>query len=207
MMDTKVILQKSQQAARQAGFPDPAPLPLLEGDLQPRGLEDVISRCLCLHAVAAVSFGFDRRRALDWLEREELVSQLTPLEAAFIHGRGSAERFQVQVEALWALAWALAIVPRLDFGTVCSDDFVEMLPDLKAGAGGGSLRKQARLRPLIELVEALDLAYCLHWGIREAELRRKRAPGRVAPYVVEERRRALEWLLSDQEWDEVQLDT
>ncbi len=66
---------------------------------------------------------------------------------------------------------------------------------------------KARLRSDDQIVSAADLAYCLHWAIRQSELEGKRPPGKVPPYVVVERRRALEWLLSDEDWDDVPLDT
>jgi len=44
-------------------------------------------------------------------------------------------------------------------------------------------------------------------GHPEAELIGEWIPGNLKPYVVVERRRALDWLLSKEAWDDVSLDT
>lgn len=96
---------------------------------------------------------------------------------------------------------------QLDFTQACSDDFVEMMPELLTQESSVAFRNKARLRPIDEVAAACDLAYCLHWGIRHASLTGQKRPGRLDEYVVEERRRGLDWFLSDEPWDEWQLDT
>ncbi len=82
-----------------------------------------------------------------------------------------------------------------------------MLPNLKQSQSSTDFRKKANPRPLEQIVMACDLAYFLHWAIRQAELSGKQPPANLKPYVIVERRRALEWLLSKEAWDEVPLDT
>jgi hypothetical protein len=108
---------------------------------------------------------------------------------------------------MWALAWAIGIARELNFSKECDSNFVLLLPNLKQNQTSADFRRKALLRSDDQIVLAADLAYCLHWAIRQSELQRKRPPGKVPPYVVVERRRALDWLLSDDEWDEVSLDT
>jgi uncharacterized protein DUF4272 len=112
-----------------------------------------------------------------------------------------------QIEGIWALTWAIGHIPNLDFAQRCSDDFVLKLPDLKGNKSAATFREAARLRPVVELIGACDLAYCLHWGIDHAQLNRQPVPGKDEPYVIIERRRALEWLFSDEDWDDVPMDT
>ncbi|HYO67259.1 MAG TPA: DUF4272 domain-containing protein, partial [Archangium sp.] len=149
--------------------------------------------------------------ARSWLRQEGLEGVLTPGEQHYL---GEVEKglapesqgHQLQVEALWALVWALALVPVLDFGKHCGDELSGLLPDLRQSEGSRSFRKRAHLRRPEELYQALDLAYCLSWGIAEANLTRSPVPGRVEQYVVWERRRALEWLHGD-DWDKPRTDT
>jgi hypothetical protein len=82
-----------------------------------------------------------------------------------------------------------------------------MLPDLKAGASIETFLKGLVLREKDEVLEKSDLAYCLHWGAREASLSAKQIAGAVPESVIRERRRALEWLIGDDDWYEVALDT
>lgn len=114
---------------------------------------------------------------------------------------------QWQVEALWALAWAIGFHEALDFSDSCPDNFVTMLPDLKAGVSSEPFLTNLEIRPTGALLAKCDLVYCLHWGIRNAALSARPIIGAVPEGVIRERRRALDWLLSDQAWYEVNLDT
>jgi hypothetical protein len=81
------------------------------------------------------------------------------------------------------------------------------LPDLKGNASSADFQSNAKLRPDEEIAAACDLAYCIHWAVRQSHLKGVKMSGKVQPYVVVERRRALEWLLTDASWEEVALDT
>lgn len=60
-----------------------------------------------------------------------------------------------------------------------------------------------------ELAAELDFHYCLHWHAREAELhdREDSLPAPIDQELVRERRRPLEWLFADEDWEEITLDT
>src|SRR6516225_882244 len=115
-MDVNAIRSVSKEIAKSAGLALPDHLPLLEASLELRSQNDAISRLLCLTAVGAASYGFDRGKALAWLRQEKLEGLLAKDEIAFIRGgEGFPQAFQVQIEGMWALAWALTLVPNLDF--------------------------------------------------------------------------------------------
>lgn len=99
------------------------------------------------------------------------------------------------------------MAPKLDFAKLCPDDLVTMLPNLRTADSSSSFRSRAQRRSIEELLAASDLAYCLHCALTNAVLRGEQPPGRVPGWVIIERRRALEWALSDEDWDEVPLDT
>jgi len=105
------------------------------------------------------------------------------------------------------LAWALTFVPTFDFWHDCDSRFVALLPNLKISQSSDEWRQKARCRKTEEVVTACDLAYCLHWAVRQAEIAGKPTPARLKSYVVIERRRALEWLLGNDAWDAISLDT
>jgi hypothetical protein len=108
---------------------------------------------------------------------------------------------------MWALAWTVGKVDELDFSNACGDDFIDMLPDLRFDERSDALRSGIKLRTVREVEEACDLAYCLHWAIREALRIGARVPGKVQNYVIRQRRHALQWLISEEPWDEVHMDT
>lgn len=207
-MDADAIRNESRDTARKAGLVIPDHLPLLEGDLKLRGQDEAIERLLCLTATGAASYGFESSRALAWLHQENLEGMLTKDEFGFIqYGAGKPQVFQVQIEAAWALAWALQFVPALDFWRGCDMRFATLLPNLKISQSSNEWRRKAHFRSTEEVVAAFDLAYCLHWIVRQADITGKSTPGCLKSYVVVERRRALEWLLCDEEWDAITLDT
>lgn len=69
-------------------------------------------------------------------------------------------------------------------------------------------RAKCRLRDLDEILDMLDLHYRYHWACVEQQLHPDTNIGNLNPEVVAERRRGLEWLISEEtDWDEISLDT
>lgn len=197
----------SQRLMASDGITLPAHLPELEGH-HCRSESEVVDRLLCLHAVAAVAYGLRRETALEWVNEEGLAQHLEPAEARFLRDQaGYQESFRAHVEGMFALAWALQLHSHLDFWTGCDADFVHRLPNLKIREPSATLRKASCLRSSAEVLAMADLGYCLHWAMRESQL--KNAPLRSNPnaLVVEQRRRALEWLIGDDHWSATSLDT
>jgi len=208
MVESKLIRQESSSIAAKAGINIPANLPLLDEKVSLRSVSEGTARLLSLTAIGATSYGFDKAKAREWLKQEKLVNSLTMPESDFLLlGKGAPKTFQIQIEAMWAIAWALGFVGELNFWKDCDNRFATMLPNLKTSQSGEDWRRRAKMRTVNEVFSACDLAYCLHWAVRQAQLEGKIPPGQLKAYVVEERRRALEWLLSDCSWDAVNLDT
>ena len=201
------VRERSRRALAAHGLSVPTSLPAIDpAALRP--LEDIRDRLFCLNAVAAVAYGFDADKARSWLDKEHLSEQLSQPEIRLLErGQGNRDAFRAQVEGMWVLAWALSIVSEIDFWRDCSPTFVTLLPNLKAGESVTRTMAQAELRTSHEVMAACDLSYCLHWIIRESMLRNGPLPRDLAPYVVIERRRALEWMLSKDAWDMVDLST
>lgn len=207
-IDLGSVRAHSLAAASSLGFAVKKQLPLLDDLAANRSQGECVDRVLCLHVAAACAYGFDKGRAFRWVERERLVSALTPKERRFVElGIGDADQFKAQIEGLWALSWAIGIVTQLDFGKSCDDTFARLLPNLRDGGTSHRMRSAAQLRSSAEIIGAVDLAYCLHWATRQAQLENNYPPNLAPPYVIEERRRALEWLTSPEPWDAIALDT
>ena len=206
-METEELRLNSIRRLDKAGIFVPESLPLLE-NFSVRTPIEILDRIVCLNAVAAAAHGFDKKRALDWLAQEGMVENLTNDERSFLNlDLGDADAFKVQVEAMWALAWVVSIAPSLDFWRDCDPRFVMMLPDLKNSQSSAVFRASGNLRSEIEIGSECDFAYCLHWALRDAKLNGTQSPKGLTPYVLVERRRALEWIISTDDWDMVSLDT
>ena len=207
-MDSQYIRIGSIATARLLSVDVPAFLPVKTHPVVLRPVEEIVSRLLAMHAIAATLSGVHRARAIRWLEHENLLRFLTQDEVRFLHDRiGLVDKFQWQVEGMWALAWAVGILGGLDFGEECSSHFAMMLPNLYWMENSKRFRTRTIARPLVEVLAMRDLAYCLHWGVREAAPMCPRPSGKLKHYVVVERRRALEWLVCDEDWDAIVLDT
>lgn len=207
-MHLKLIREQSIQTSKQLGVDVSPMLPLLDARLEMRSVDEAISRLLAMNAVAAIAYGFDRAKAIAWLNQEALSDSLSEQEKRFVFEEmGNRDLFKVQVESMWALAWALGITNDLNFARDCDNRFVTMLPNLKQSESSVAVRKKMNPHSLEQVVAACDLAYCLHWAIRQSELNGKQSPRNLKPYVVVERRRALEWLLSKEAWDKIPFDT
>lgn len=208
-MDLRAIRESSWEAAQRLGYPVNPDLPLLDAVDDIRPLEEVLDRTLVLYACVACSYGFPKVKALSWLKGEGLDKAVSGSEREYLESNDERKKptFQWQVESLWALTWVAGYHESLDFSDSCSDDFIQLFPDLKSGAPSESFREKANPRDTESVVRTLDLSYCLHWAVREAQLRGETEPGPVPGLVVQERRRALEWVVGEENWDEVSLDT
>lgn len=209
MVDLRAIRNHSLQITSKLGYRTNPSLPLLDPIDSVRSEEEVVSRLLVLHCVVAVAFGFDPTLARRWLATEGIDGRLTDDERRFLAGATAPERNrrQVEVEGALALAWSLSLVDSIEYDRPAPDSFVEVLPDLRILESAVGVRGRARIRSVNLILAECDLAYLLHWSIRDTQLRSEPASGTVLPYVVEQRRRSLEWILSDCPWEEVPLDT
>jgi hypothetical protein len=190
------------------GYPAPGQLPPIDVPDALRPTREIEHRLVALHGVVAAAFGFDHARARAFVDRERVADGLTPAERRFLatgNPNGGPHHPRWLVESLWTLFWALGQAPALDFGAHVPDDMASQFPDLTRDEPATALRARLAPRPVAEIVRAADLAYCLHWAVRDAELRG--APTHVQPLVVRFRRQALDWCLGeDDEWDDVPLD-
>lgn len=206
--DLAMIRQQSLATATSFGMTVNQSLPLLESCSIERTADEIIGRALCIHALAACAYGFNNKKAMAWLEREGLWSSLTMQEILFLDKLdGPRTRYQHRVEALWAMSWSLSIVSKMDLLVGCDPSFVLILPNLKSNESSLEYKSKAKLRDEIEIVSRADLMYCLHWSLQNAAITHSHASPRIPLYAVEQRRLALDWILSSEEWEEISLDT
>jgi hypothetical protein len=110
------IRSDSIRAAHQLGVEVSDTLPLLDAELEMRSAAEAVSRILVMNAVAAVAYGFDKTKAIGWLNQEQLTGSLSPQEKCFLFkGAGRPDRYQVHVEGMWALCWAMGFVNEMNF--------------------------------------------------------------------------------------------
>lgn len=112
------------------------------------------------------------------------------------------------IEACVPLVWAIGLLPELSWpdGKCDARSVVDTIRRARLSGGGDG--EEVEARPLGEVLDQTDLYYRLHWACRQlVQLERKGPPPGVDPSVVIERRRALEWMVGAEEWDEVGMGT
>lgn len=210
-MDFGKIRLLSKKLVCSLGYPFNPNLPFIDPIILSRTTEEVTGRILAMNVSIACSYGFPKVNALDWLEKEGIKQYLCNSESDYLHDISSMNQamLQWQVESLWALTWAAGYHTNLDFKTPCSNDFVYMFPNLKSNESSNTFRQSCKLRPAEDIAKKIDAAYCLHWGINQLYLtgQHRSTKERLSDQMIVERRRGLEWLVSDCDWDSIPLDT
>ena len=201
------IRRRSIEVAHSLGYEINLGLPLLDETLSIRLEDDIAKRALALHAVVASSYGFPSQKSLEWLQQEGLLTALSNREKKFLQRKENGLSFQLQAECLWVFAWLFNRIETLDFTRPCEDNLVALYPDLLTEQSSSEWRRGNKLRAQEEILQANDLAYCLHWSLNESVINKRKHPSRIKPVVIVERRRALEWVLGQDNWDDVALDT
>lgn len=209
-MNGKRLRKRSAKELRHRKLFVPKHLPLLvkpETGVK-RALDEVVSRTLCLTTVAAVAHGLDPDIAIKWIRNEGLNDDLTVDERSFLQdGKGDRDAMKDHVQSVALLCWTLKILPELDPWSEVPDDLVTHLPDPRKSESGDVLGNKANLRDSAEIAAHADLLYCLHWNLVHCQLNRLPLPQGLSPFTVIPRRRAIEWLVCDEEWSNVPLDT
>jgi hypothetical protein len=206
-IDPWTVRSRSLSKAERLGYPVNPNLLLLDRPEFERPQEDVFQRALCLFVTSACAYGLDREKAEVWLQQERIDDALSPLEREFLRsGKGDMGSFTGGVEALFVVMWALGFYRRLNFADSSDDDLISFFPNPTIGESSEKLRSKARLRPVAQIFPQLDLAYCLHSAVISEKLKGHRTPGDVHPSVIYHRGKALRWLLSREDWDDIRMD-
>lgn len=173
-----------------------------------RSKSDVVGRLLALTSVSVLAqeFDLDGHKAL--MARLGGTPAYSDKELSFVANPREQDRVAMswRFEGLGVLLWALGFFPELGLGREVfdQDDLAQVIVNQKADG----LQQNGALREQSELLDALDIAYRLHWAVTDAHLKQQEMPAGLNGAVVYERRYALEWLAGyGDDWDEVPTDT
>ena len=204
--------KRSIDAVKRLGLPAIDHLPVVEDEatIKPRSTEEVGRRCLATLACAVKGEGLEKEVVDEVVRTFSVAPHFSPNERRFI-GKAKPER-QELIDAAWGyecvhvFLWALGHVKELKPPSSICDVATEAA--LVRDLGPEGFFKQARLRPLAEILDAADLYYRLHWAAIDLRLKGKRSEA-ADEGIIRERHRALNWLIRymGQEWDDVQTDT
>ena len=179
-----------------------------------RSARKTAERLLVLCAACAVAGdGALRKSIRPWLKKQGLWSAASPAEKSFLEAGRSTRKdrinFSWQAEAVHVLGWALGLVPQLaaPSAQASTRDILGQVP--APGASTAAFLRKARLRPAEEIDAAAEGLYQAHWSCRDADLNGRPEPNGYDIEVVQERHRAVNWLIryGNADWDDVATDT
>lgn len=204
--------QKNTNAVKAMGLPTLESLPVIEDEtaIQPRSAQEIADRCLSIEVCAVKGETNDQEFIAELVERFEVESHLSPEELAFIQDKNATPQdlanFAWRYECVHVLLWSLGYLESLQSPVDICDVSGEARIIREQGKDG--LGTNAKSRPMVEILDAADLYYRLHWAAIELRIHNKTSSA-VNEEIVMERHRALNWLIRylNQEWDDVTTDT
>ncbi len=181
------------------------PLRYEADEVIPRDKKEVIQRVACSFAsiMCALSIGKNEYTEEDrvYMTQDFLSAKynalklLTPMEQQVIAGtisEAGAINVAWKYEAVWVLLWALGIVEELSFpDKICDCDLV--MGTMRDFKNLEDFMANTTLRPIEEILQALDLYYRYHWAAVNARVNGS-DPAGIDEDIVMERRAGLEWL-------------
>lgn len=110
-----------------------------------------------------------------------------------------------EYEAFWALVWYLGLVSDIsDASKLC--DCPTAISFIRTSNSLEDFKSKCNPRSMKELLDMQDLYYRYHWAINEKRVNPNANIGNINLSNVIERRRALEWILSDKyDWYEIEM--
>lgn len=206
--------QRTDRELAAQGITVPPSVPPVPGadEVTLRSPSDVARRAqgLFFAAVRAESVAGNDPLSVELLREKlpEAREALTPKERQFVENEAPEEQevvpFSWGYEALHLLQWSLGQSETLAPLTEICD--VPQAGRLAQANASQELIATATLRPVEELLDALDKHYRLHWAVRQAQqVENSPAPAGLEGGVIMERHKALNWItcFKDADWDDV----
>lgn len=204
---------RSEQVLKVEGVPVNKFLPVIETEKEAkhRTKEEVAYRTMALLVVALKGEGLEQQDIEKLVRDYQLTGYFSPEESAFIKDISPSDadrvKFVWRYEAAWTLLWSLGYVDKLGKPTDICD--VKQAVQTLLKRSPAQFVKDAKLRPLSEILDQADRIYRYDWAVVDARVNNKAAPAKLDADVTMERHYALNWLIGymNQAWDDVSTDT
>lgn len=204
---------RSTERLKKEGVPTVSHLPVIEDSMscRKRTAEEIAQRAIAVCITAVKGEGLEQETVKELVKKYGAEAFFTPAEKAFINNPTPSNQDRVnfawRYECVWVLLWALGYVESLERpDKIC--DVVKLVGIVRDHSTEG-LIKDAKLRPLDQLLDEADLIYRYHWAVTNARIKGEEAPAQLDGGVVMERHYALNWIIGymDQAWDDISTDT
>jgi hypothetical protein len=186
-------------------------LPLIESEeeIEPKSTTEIALRAVVLVLVALKTEGLESQEVEAVIRKFDLAASFTPSEQAFINDPSpNAEQkaaLSWRYEAAYVLFWALGYTEELTLPrTPCNPvPLVKLLQERDRDELIGGTKP----KPLNEILDQADLIYRYRWALVSTGLSGTANPAGLDNDVAMERHHALNWLVQDDAWDDISLDT
>lgn len=195
-------------------------LPMLDtaDQIKLRGIDEICKRAVA--CLLSTQIACDIGNGEDYEESRKLIGELlekfgvkdclnSKEERLFDGSYSMQDALDVTwtYEAYWSLVWSLGLVEDIsDASEICDcEEAIRFVGDCDSYE---IFKRNCKIRDAEEILDMLDLYYRYDWACTEKRIRPDTPIGNLNPEVVTERRRGLEWLISDEDdWFAISLDT
>ena len=211
--------RRSIEVLRAQGIPYIEELPVIESSYEVTGksLEEIAKRAivLCISCNFASDILSNKKKRylkeskkffLKLLDTFNVKDHMTKEEKELFEKMDKDLAIQIswQLEGYLILIWTLGLIDEIEFPDVLVDpDSVTSL--VSSCDTYKEFLEQCQLRDVEDVLDLADLTYRYNWYCVESRINDDEPI--INPEIVMERHRALNWLLSDQKWDKVEIDT
>ncbi len=202
---------QTEQALRLKGVPRHPNLPYLDWQ-SIRGPRSVAERLMVLYCIAGLAYDADPELLRSWVHRDDFLNFFEPEEWDLLskdtHSREELNEAGWRQESVYVAAWALGIVEELAWPDA-ECDLSPVFPQIPEDVPTQEFLRDATIRGSEDILAAADLYYCLDASLRHDELWGGAPASSRYPMVpiVMERRTMLEWLISNEMFGSITLDT
>ncbi len=211
--------EHSEKILAEKGISFLAGLPMTEpaGEITLKSFDAVCRRAVAalLCTQVAIELNEDHTeeagRFFNLIKHFDVSDNLNAKESKLFNGEASRQDvidIVWEYECCWALFWALGLVDDItDASSIC--DCIQSIRFVSQCEGLDNFKSRCSLRSADDILDMLDLYYRYHWAVvQHNNIDPACSAGDLNSEVVFERRRGLEWLISDTEdWYDISLDT
>jgi hypothetical protein len=201
--------ENSESFLREKGIAINSHLPCLPTFEQAklRTKEEIIERIYALTLLTAWGEGVEKEK-LEHVRNQWQIAHFSPQESAIYAKEILDDTEKVyatwRYEGLNLLLWAVGLVELAYPDDICD---VAYIVSIILGNSREDFFEKAELRHKEDILQEADKAYRMHWACVDARLKNQQVGGELHEGVIYERRYALEWLISEQEWDNIEMHT
>ncbi len=113
-----------------------------------------------------------------------------------------------QYECYWSLIWALGLINDGDMIPTKLCDCQKAINIITSCKNYEDFKNKTKIKNIEKILDMIDLFYRYDWACVEKRINPETNIGYLNPEVVKERRKGLEWLISEcDDWNEISLDT